>query len=772
MEYFAIDLYDVTDSAQLDASAIAACLHPSKLARQPLLRLQVLFRAAWHATLGCGASKCAFQAFVDQRRRASDLADMLRDAESEQPDERWTRVLSAAVQHAIRESCLAKLVDSDSDKNQGFVHRCLGVAMNDASPILRSASDRQQAQTQTIVMYLLEKWMDRFAARRLLPGTDEALQLSAVSLHNAYNIIVCEHSNLREALDVHPNPAPEFGRAVDEFYDHHRGTPKRYYQLCEEMLGSGCARRLNLGTGMTLTRDVVDLRRNFWTYNEAVRTIMINDVHYARTMMSSVLVAQFGASKNNDAKMLAVDAAAPCKDVSNCHRMYTANMPAFAAGSVRVWSVDADAALQRAASWHRLPCRDPDRDVDIVCWTGPASSEPGRSLDAIAPLLQRPVCHVELQSPLRRRVAVHAVVVQVDQVVLDQVVLDQVVLDQAVLDQGVLDQAVLGERRQWALDRTRLGLAAMDAHVTLRFNLPRLPPSERRRWPHELNRVIARRHATAPSKAASLGELAFLDFLSLYSHAALRPDTRLHVEPNARRAVVAIDTRPNVLTALSLLLALSNLTAGGWAAVLITREESRAFYSAALADHADGVHILCPAQLAVHTFDRDAYNAYLKSPELWISALGDYDEVLTVQDDGFLLRRGLEARFCGKYDYVGAPWAECDANRDLVHLANPALVGNGGLSLRNVAAMQKICVDDIRLGCTLFLNDTTPLPEDVFYSGRTHARRMRVCERATAALFSVEQVMCGASLGVHRFWAYHDPFQVINHLAPLLDQKT
>jgi hypothetical protein len=165
------------------------------------------------------------------------------------------------------------------------------------------------------------------------------------------------------------------------------------------------------------------------------------------------------------------------------------------------------------------------------------------------------------------------------------------------------------------------------------------------------------------------------------------------------------------------------------------------------------------------TFDRDAYNALLKSQDFWnaISA----KEVLMVQDDGFLLRRGVEARFChDKYDYVGAPWRACPDNDELVHLANAELVGNGGVSVRNVAAMAGVCQRDAgRRARSLFFGDTQPIPEDVYFAGDPN---VRVCPRREALLFSVEQVECLDALCVHRFWMYNPIQYVHQHCARLL----
>jgi hypothetical protein len=96
-------------------------------------------------------------------------------------------------------------------------------------------------------------------------------------------------------------------------------------------------------------------------------------------------------------------------------------------------------------------------------------------------------------------------------------------------------------------------------------------------------------------------------------------------------------------------------------------------------------------------------------------------------------------------------------------------VGNGGLSFRSVGAMQVISQEGHESGRRLFLNDTQPLPEDVFFANRVaNIPGLRICKREQSLLFSVEQVICAESLGVHRFWVYHDVMAVCNHLEPLL----
>ena len=58
----------------------------------------------------------------------------------------------------------------------------------------------------------------------------------------------------------------------------------------------------------------------------------------------------------------------------------------------------------------------------------------------------------------------------------------------------------------------------------------------------------------------------------------------------------------------------------------------------------------------------------------------DTPYVLTIQDDGFPMRPGLE-EFIGKWDYVGAPWVHHNTYYDVYPYKY--CVGNGGFSLRS-----------------------------------------------------------------------------------------
>ncbi len=271
------------------------------------------------------------------------------------------------------------------------------------------------------------------------------------------------------------------------------------------------------------------------------------------------------------------------------------------------------------------------------------------------------------------------------------------------------------------------------------------------------------------------GELLFYEFLARYAVSKLLPNERFNVARRSDKAIVVVDSRENVLTALSALIALANVQASTtWSMYVFCTPEAVEFYKrmmhVSLVD-VDAINFVCLPLMKpmLGTFDRDAYNAMLKSHEFW-SAI-DAKEVLTVQDDGFLLRKGVEERFMDKYDYVGAPWRACSENDDLLKLANTELVGNGGVSLRNVTAMLDVCQQDPEghRARSLFFGDTQPIPEDVYFAGGV--RNGRLCPRSEALEFSVEQVECLSSLCVHRFWMYNSVQYVYQHCATILNNQ-
>lgn len=226
------------------------------------------------------------------------------------------------------------------------------------------------------------------------------------------------------------------------------------------------------------------------------------------------------------------------------------------------------------------------------------------------------------------------------------------------------------------------------------------------------------------------------------------PITPFTPDETNTNAIVAIESRMNPLTIMSCLLTSKYLDKTRWKGlVMFCNTEHVEYYTKHLGPI---IYKVVPLEeLGVCHFSMDDYNNLLKGPTIWdiLTTMG-IAKVLTVQDDGFLIRPGAE-RFL-EYDYVGAPWESSETY-------NAEGVGNGGLSIRNVRAMQDVSnkVDRkeefaINTRCNLFMQS----PEDVFFSTHISALGYKVCPRNIALYFSSEQVMTKGCCGIHKPWAY------------------
>jgi hypothetical protein len=187
-----------------------------------------------------------------------------------------------------------------------------------------------------------------------------------------------------------------------------------------------------------------------------------------------------------------------------------------------------------------------------------------------------------------------------------------------------------------------------------------------------------------------------------------------------------------------------------WTCIVFTSRDAKEFYNSWVGHFAEVIDV---NDLNVPKFHIDAYNFFLMDENLWESL--DYDKCLVFQDDGVLLRPGIE-RFMA-YDYVGAPWADAPGNEYLKKKINQDMVGNGGLSLRTVSAMSKISTlyqDEKRM---LFFNNLNNIPEDVYFCW--HAKRLEYAMPSTtiASEFSSEELLNMKSIGFHKVWGYHHP---------------
>ena len=755
----------------------------------PLLRLQVFFRCTWFQLLGVHASKHDFQTFLRSLSSAAAPHGLSLDAipgpagpgQTQTEKEQRATTIRECVRSCVRQSMLSQIFammghlgqrPSQADLDAFFyehVHEDVGAACEQAFADLRR--------------FMLDKWVDRFGARKLDPSSDTAILAMASPLNTYATIIARETRGTRgELRRLHPqlpllpdDTVSNMGQTL---------TPKQYYNLIDRALAFTSVRCQNLVTGMLRTQDTLDRESTPWSLHEAVRHVMTRDVHFASTLPDRMHIfsspCENAESLQNGVKRLVQFVCSSSKAASDHTRLdgvAARNMPCPSVllgpktACVRVFPLN-NLHLQGSLctteiNWPQpfhSACRSGMKAVDIVL------TNDIENIDFIENQLQWLYSHVSASPTF---------VLKRSESKCDESSAHTVLLAAVGCGRSSLTHhwPLLLDMQRWFSGATPTGTSTM-----LRFLVPAaaIPNSvsdsdSGQEILGELAKHIIALHL---DHKKSLSHLAFMDFLARYTQTILNDTFRVtNQEENIpeRRAIVAIDTRPNILTALSVLVALSNLQRFRWNVVIITSQEAKEFYMQMLPPllprlGARGLRVCTPAPLSSpgRPFNRDEYNAFLKSVELWYDILGPYEEVLTVQDDGFLLRPGLEAQFCGRFDYVGAPWAVCPENASLKTLANEQLVGNGGLSLRNVAAMKSIVSNDAWLGRKLFLQDSQPLPEDVFFANRVCENGLRLCPRDLAAQFSVEQVLCPPALGMHRFWVYHDVATVINHLAGIL----
>lgn len=232
-------------------------------------------------------------------------------------------------------------------------------------------------------------------------------------------------------------------------------------------------------------------------------------------------------------------------------------------------------------------------------------------------------------------------------------------------------------------------------------------------------------------------------------------------EKECPNVVILVDNRPNYLSILSILFSLCNLNVT-WKCKIFTSKKGLVYYEKWLGDIAEIVH---SPILDVKKFHIDIYNKLLMDVNFWKS-LESYDKCLIIQDDGVLLRKGLE-RFM-KYDYIGAPWVDAPDNKYLKDHVNSDLVGNGGLSFRTVSLMKKIVAEFKKEKKNLFYKNLNNIPEDVYFVKFLKKIGANLPLQNEATIFSSEQIINNNSIGFHKVWCYHNPNDIKNFFKNIL----
>jgi hypothetical protein len=125
-----------------------------------------------------------------------------------------------------------------------------------------------------------------------------------------------------------------------------------------------------------------------------------------------------------------------------------------------------------------------------------------------------------------------------------------------------------------------------------------------------------------------------------------------------------------------------------------------------------------------------------------------------LQDDCLICKSGLEKSSLLAYDYIGAPWHDTYPLYMKKYVGD-ALVGNGGLSIRNPRALLHALRDFKHDAHSLFY-DGQNIQEDVFFAHTLKKLNYNVASRPDAFTFSVEQCLNFDSFGFHKPWAYHN----------------
>ncbi len=231
-------------------------------------------------------------------------------------------------------------------------------------------------------------------------------------------------------------------------------------------------------------------------------------------------------------------------------------------------------------------------------------------------------------------------------------------------------------------------------------------------------------------------------------------------------SMVVVDNRESVLSLLAVVVSLATVKdPREWRVVVACTKESEAFYRGLLPPAWDAnVWVLEDYPSGGGPYVISRYNALLLSAAFWEALPGE--KVLVVQDDGMLVRPGVEEYLA--YDYVGAPWARHPGNASVEEYTGADMVGNGGLSLRDRAAMAAICRTRAKEARELTHPHMLQVAEDLFFARWVPRDGYALCPREAATRFSCEQVLDPGSIGFHKFWVYHPREEVLKHFQRLL----
>ncbi len=214
------------------------------------------------------------------------------------------------------------------------------------------------------------------------------------------------------------------------------------------------------------------------------------------------------------------------------------------------------------------------------------------------------------------------------------------------------------------------------------------------------------------------------------------PDQYPAIDPKSSRKSILIETRD--LIHLEFVIKNTILKLGdGWGHMIFCSADNLGKVSAICQTISAEIEIVL-LHRNIHTIND--YNELCLDPLFWEKI--HCEKVLIYQADTFVFK-DLEPGFL-EYDFIGAPWGpgfHADGISRRLGLDKQLLVGNGGLSLRNVSLIKKALADE---NWKSFQSNTVldatldKIPEDVFFAAYC-ARYGKVADVPTALGFSFEK---------------------------------
>lgn len=198
----------------------------------------------------------------------------------------------------------------------------------------------------------------------------------------------------------------------------------------------------------------------------------------------------------------------------------------------------------------------------------------------------------------------------------------------------------------------------------------------------------------------------------------------------------------------------------GWGLIIFHGNQNESF----LKSHLKNIPNIIYSNLNQDNLTIEQYNHLLVNPQFWDFLLKQgCNHALIFQTDTLLFKDNIDDFI--EYDYIGAPW-----KYPFIHGLE---IGNGGLSLRNVAKMLEI-LNKFNYNHILNLYKQNNgqlnrgvLNEDIFFSYACLIEKMNIPNIDIAKKFSVETIYYHDPCGIHKpiLEYFPDKFDFINLLS-------